>query len=150
MTTPARPSRRAQQRGTAAVEFALVAALFFTVLFGVIEMGRLLWTWNAAAEATRLGARLAAVCSMNDPGIRKQMRARLGTIQDANIVIDYLSPTSPANSCTPATCTSVRVSLQGVTFNAAIPFVPVAVPMPAFTTSLRREAMDSTGNAVCQ
>ena len=37
-----------QQRGVAAVEFALIAAVFFTILLGAMEMPRLLWTWNAA------------------------------------------------------------------------------------------------------
>jgi Flp pilus assembly protein TadG len=53
----ASPALRAHQQGLAAVEFALVALLLFTLLFGVIEMGRLLWTWNAAVVATRLSGR---------------------------------------------------------------------------------------------
>ena len=71
------PHRTASQRGVAAVEFALVASLFFTMLFGVIDMGRLLWTWNAAAEATRLGARLAVVCDIGDADIKTRMIGRL-------------------------------------------------------------------------
>jgi len=55
-------SLRKSQRGAAAVEFALVAIVFFMLLIGIVEMGRVLFTWNAAAEATRYGARVAVVC----------------------------------------------------------------------------------------
>ena len=64
----------------AAVEFALVAALFFTLLIGIMEMGRVLFYWNSAAEATRLGARLAVVCDLNDTTIK---------IADADDALDF-------------------------------------------------------------
>ena len=53
-----------KQRGVAAVEFALIASIFFTLVFGVMEMGRMLFYMNTAAEATRLGARVAVVCDV--------------------------------------------------------------------------------------
>jgi hypothetical protein len=43
------------------VEFALVAALLLTLLFGVMELGRVLLVWNSAQEVTRRAARDAAV-----------------------------------------------------------------------------------------
>src|SRR3954452_7753274 len=63
---PTRHASRHHQAGVAAIEFALVASLFFTVLLGIMEMGRVLFYWNSAAEATRLGARIAVVCDLND------------------------------------------------------------------------------------
>ena len=54
------------QSGVALVEFALVtSAGFIVVLFAVFELGRLLFIFNTANEATRLGARLAVVCDAN-------------------------------------------------------------------------------------
>ncbi len=50
------------QRGAAMVEFALIALLFFIILFGIIEFGRAFFTYNTLVEATRRGARVAAVC----------------------------------------------------------------------------------------
>jgi Flp pilus assembly protein TadG len=136
-------------RGAAAVEFALVCALFCTVLLGVMEMGRLLWTWNAAVEATRLGARMAIVCDMYDTDIRARMITRLPQLTNANISIAYLNPPAADNSCTPATCQAVRVSLTGFTHNTIIPFLPLSLTMPAFSTTLRKEFMNSAGNPVC-
>lgn len=49
------------QRGVAAVEFALVAILFFLLLLGVMEFGRLLYVWNTVQEVTRNAARQAVV-----------------------------------------------------------------------------------------
>jgi Flp pilus assembly protein TadG len=91
---------RKPQAGATAVEFAMIAVVFFTLLFGIMEMGRLLWTWNAAVEATRLGARLAVVCSLNDGAIASRMRNMLPTLAVANIDIEYLNPPFAENTCT--------------------------------------------------
>lgn len=137
------------QAGVAAVEFAFVALVFFTLLIGIMEMGRLLWTWNAAVEATRLGARLAVVCSMNDGAIASRMRDMLPALAVANIDIDYLNPPFADNTCTIENCKAVRVSLTGYTHVAVIPLVPLSLPIPQFQTTLTREGMNSTGNPVC-
>lgn len=137
------------QQGVAAVEFAIVAALFFTMLFGAMEMGRLLWTWNAAAEATRLGARMAVVCDLNDPSIIDRMRERLPALQASNVQIEYLNPGNPVNTCSAATCKSVRVTLAGYTHVPIIPFAALSIPIPSFQTTLPREFMQSAGNPVC-
>jgi Flp pilus assembly protein TadG len=141
--------RMKRQSGVAAVEFAVVAALFFTLLIGIMEMGRLLWTWNAAVEATRLGARLAVVCTMNDGAIASRMRQMLPALTTTNIDIDYLNPPFAENTCTIDNCKAVRVRLTGYTHVAVIPFVPLSLPIPTFQTTLPREAMSSTGNPVC-
>lgn len=149
-----RPSRNRRnpaqaQRGVAAVEFAIIASLLFTLLIGIMEMGRLLWTWNAAAESTRLGARLAVVCSIGDANIKTRMRQMLPALDNGNIAIDYLNPPFAANSCTTDNCKQVRVRLSGHVHQTIIPFLPLSVTLPPFQTTLPREYMDSTGNSVC-
>lgn len=49
------------QRGAAAVEFALIAWLFFALFLGVIEFGRFFYTFNTVQEITRCAAREAVV-----------------------------------------------------------------------------------------
>jgi Flp pilus assembly protein TadG len=142
--------RPSTQRGVAAVEFALIAGLLCTLLLGVMEMGRLLWTWNAAVEATRYGARLAVVCDLNDSHIKTRMISRLPSLGTANITISYLNPPAAVNTCTAANCKAVRVALTGYTFTASIPFVPMTLTLPAFSTTLRKEFMSSVANEVCQ
>ena len=142
-------ARRSSQSGVAAVEFALVCTIFFTLLLGAVEMGRLLWTWNAATEATRLGARLAVVCDINEPHIKTQMISRMPGLASSNIVVDYLNPPAADNTCTVSTCKAVRVSLTGYEHDTIIPFLPLTLDLPAFTTTLRREHMQSSGNPAC-
>lgn len=142
-------ARRYRQRGVAAVEFALVAALFFTFLIGIMEMGRVLFYWNSAAEATRLGARIAVVCDLNDADIKVRMQTMLSILQPANISIGY----EPAG-CTVDTCQSVTVSiLSGVSVATFIPYAPLSLTLPSFSTTLPRESMLSTfggrPNPVC-
>ncbi len=49
------------QRGTAAVEFALLAPIFIAVLFAIVEFGLILYTKSMLAQATREGARYGVV-----------------------------------------------------------------------------------------
>jgi hypothetical protein len=49
------------QRGAATVEFALIAIVFFMVLLGIMEFGRIMYIWNTAQEVTRRAAREAVV-----------------------------------------------------------------------------------------
>lgn len=133
-----------RQGGAAAVEMAIVSAVFFTILLGAAEMGRLLWTWNAAVEATRLGARMAIVCDVGEAAVVTRMRERLPALLPGNVTVSYL----PAG-CTSANCQSVRVTLAGYTHVPIIPFVPMSIPIPPFQTTLPREFMQSAGNPVC-
>lgn len=50
-----------RQKGVAAVEFAIIAILFFTLLFGIFELGRLFYVINSVQEVTRRAAREAVV-----------------------------------------------------------------------------------------
>lgn len=139
-----------RQQGVAAVEFALVCAVFFTLLIGMMEMGRMLFYWNSAAEATRFGARMAVVCDQADQSLVKtRMRARMPILPRDKISIVY----EPAG-CTINTCQSVTVSiLAGVSIATFIPYAPLSLSLPPFSTSLPRESMQSAaggvGNPVC-
>lgn len=154
---PPRPHRRAAsprpaglrrgrhgQRGVELIEFALVALIFFTLLLGVMEFARWLFTLNAASEATRWGARLAVVCSMDEANIKLRMRQILPEVSDAQISIQYAPP-----GCGPQSCTSATVSLVNASFIPVMPFLGTSVTLPSFATTLPRELMNSSGNPVC-
>lgn len=53
--------RRARDRGAALLEFALIAPLFFFVVFGGIEIGLLFRSHLAVEDASRTAARVASV-----------------------------------------------------------------------------------------
>lgn len=52
---------RERSRGQALVEVALVAPLFFALLFGLIDLGRVIWAVDVVGGAAREGARYASV-----------------------------------------------------------------------------------------
>lgn len=57
-----------QRRGQAMVEFALVAPMFFLLLFGIVEAGRFIFYYENLSHATREGARYAIVNGANTIG----------------------------------------------------------------------------------
>ncbi len=146
-----KPVNKRSQWGAHAVEFALVALVFFTLLIGIMEFGRWLFTLNAMTEMTRWGARLAVVCTKDAAvaAIRTRVRGINASIPASAIQIDYLDPGQAPNACGPSTCDSVRVSIVGATFTPHIPLFGEAITLPDFSTSLRRESMESADNSVC-
>lgn len=52
---------KAKQCGAAIVEFGIIAMLFFTILLGIMEFGRVFYLYNTVQEVTRCAAREAAV-----------------------------------------------------------------------------------------
>lgn len=52
---------RREQRGTALVEFALIAPVLFLLIFGVLDFSLALNDYNQASQLVGLGARAAAV-----------------------------------------------------------------------------------------
>jgi len=133
-----------KQRGVAAVEFAMIAAILFTLLFGVMEMSRILFAMNTAVETTRLGARLAVVCNKDAPVIKNKMVDMLGFLSPGNINVAYFP-----GGCDASNCRSVTVSITGLTVDTFIPLVPFTLSMPAFSTTLPRESMTSLNNPIC-
>ncbi len=140
MKSSALPSRLpARQQGAAAVEFALVASVFFTLWLGAMEFGRVLYLWNTAAEATRWGARIATVCDLDDAQIKGRMMGLMPMLGAADIAVSYLP-----GGCTVDTCESVTVQLTATTpVQTYIPFLPTNLILPSFTTTLTRESLQS-------
>ena len=138
------------QRGIATIEFALVATLFFfTMLIGIMEVSRLMFYWNTATEATRWGARIAVVCSIDDASIKTKMTSLFSLITPEDIQVAY----EPAG-CSVTTCQQVTVRIATtVPIQTAIPFLPLSVTLPSFSTTLPRESMKSSigsdANPVC-
>ena len=137
-------------RGATTVEFALALLVFLTFLLGITDFSRMLFTWSAANEATRAGARFAVVCdnTTSQAQVLVKMQALLPQISTINVAW------TPA-ACTAATCTGVTVSITGLNYQWISPIAGVAalaaIPMPRFSTFLPREMMrqDPNSNAIC-
>lgn len=80
----ARPRLRrlfGSERGTAVVEFALVAPILFMLVFGILDFGRALNYYNDITQLAGQGAR-AAVVDRNPDGTA--VGAASGTVDDAD------------------------------------------------------------------
>ncbi|MBP0629521.1 MULTISPECIES: TadE/TadG family type IV pilus assembly protein [unclassified Cupriavidus] len=140
-----------QEAGATAIEFAIVASIFFMLLIGIAEFSRVLFYWNTAGEATRLGARIAAVCDAKDATIKERMTKLMPKLQATNIQIGYEPSGCDADAdAARSTCRSVTVSVANVSVKTFIPVVPITLAMPSFTTTLPRESLNSsTGGKIC-
>lgn len=143
---------RRQQRGITTVEFAIVGAVLFMVLFGVTEIGRAFFVANSLVESTRRGARVAAVCPIGDP-----RAAQVAIFADADgqsriapdlttthVVVSYLDQNGAPLANPAASFTSiqyVRVRIVGYQMQLMIPFINPNVPMPEFAATLPRESL---------
>lgn len=58
-----------QRRGAAVVEFALVAPIFFMLVLGIIEVGRAMMVQQILVNASRVGARRAAMLFSNQAAV---------------------------------------------------------------------------------
>jgi hypothetical protein len=83
--------------GAIAAEFALVLPLLLIFIFGIIDVGRAMWTWNRAEKATQAGARFAVATEMVSVGLRNHSFVSGGLTQGASI---------PESSFGGATCIS--------------------------------------------
>ena len=102
-----RASRRdkvGREDGAAAVEFAIVATLFFMLVFGIIDFGFAFHSWNNAANAAREGARKAAV-SNDTAAIQARTIAAASTLDPTKLTVQR--PVQPVaatafNTCPPS------------------------------------------------
>ena len=53
--------RREGRRGQAMVELALALPIFFLIIFGLVDLGRAVYTYNTLSEGAREGARYGSV-----------------------------------------------------------------------------------------
>jgi len=145
------PSR---QKGIALVEFAIVGALVLLMIFAVLEISRAIFVANALTEATRRGARVAAVCPIDDPAIAQVATFNapgggnnspiIRNLDTTDFVLEYLGRTGNIIASPADNFYAIRyVQLRVVNFQhvVLIPFVNVTVTMPEFSTRLPRESL---------
>ena len=138
-----------QQRGLYLVEFALVSGVFFLMMFGAIEVARLMYTWSALNAMTQRGARIAAVCPLNDAAV-KQTAIFDGDVVPgvtaANISVEYLQADGLTAATGRGNTRFVKVEIIGYQHQMLIPatvanFVAPLLTAPPFTTLRPAESL---------
>lgn len=128
-----------RQQGLAALEFAIVGAFAGATLFAAMEVGRVLYVLNAVGEATRRGARVAAV-STEDAARAAVLFYGIKNLKAEHVDVDYYTETggTPAG---PGQTAFVSVRIVGYTLPLIIPGFNLTLAVPAFTTTLPVESM---------
>ncbi len=144
---------REKQRGMSTVEFSIVGVVLFLILFGIIEFGRALYVVNVLTEATRRGARMAAVCPVDDPApAQVAVFASSGGTNSAvvpglttsNVLIEYLDGNGNVIS-DPVTnfdeIRYVRAQIINFTLSLMIPLLYPTLSLDGFATTIPRESL---------
>ena len=125
MTRPSSARRAApkcpRRRGAAAVEFALVAPVFFVLLFGMIEYGRAVMVEQIITNAAREGARVAIISGATTTSVTTAVNTYLSGAG--------ISGATPSVSPNPSTASSGAT----VTVTVSVPYTSVSwLPSPFF------------------
>src|SRR6266446_4936662 len=90
------PRRFGNRRGVAAVEFALVAPVFFVLVFGMIEYGRVVMVQQVLTNAVREGARNGVVNGSTTSGVTSAVNNYLTSagIHTATVTVSPSPPSS--------------------------------------------------------
>jgi Flp pilus assembly protein TadG len=90
----ARRLRRSDRRGVAAVEFALVAPLFFLLVLGMLEFGRMVMVQQVLTNAVREGARVAVMDGATSDDVKATVRTYLSNalLPATDPVLDPVDP----------------------------------------------------------
>lgn len=135
---PCRLFRR-NRRAASAVEFAIVAPVFFLFVFGMIEYGRMVMVQQILTNASREGARQAVLDGATTAAVQTTVNSYLtsGSISGATVTVTPNPPTNAAFG-------------DPVTVTVSIAFSQVSwLPSPMYlggktltaTTVMRREAV---------
>jgi Flp pilus assembly protein TadG len=159
--TRARPSTGRRSIGQALVEFALVAPIFFAVVFGLIDGARLIFAYNTVSQEAREAVRLAAVqvghiaespcsapvCPANTTALlanvaaqANNMNAVVGTISTIYVTCTAAGTPAPTgnwtahNDCASSASSGNTVSVRLLA--TIIPLTPVfSIPFPTIGLS---------------
>ena len=154
---------RHDESGTTVAEFAMVALLFFTLIFGIIEFGRLLYTHNALTDATRRGARYAVLHHGATEADKQAVRnyvvygangtydvdgnptspPLIGGLATDMVIVDFdginIGGNPPQSLPFGSNIGSATVKIENYEFNLNIPVVGRALTLPAYTTTAMAE-----------
>ena len=154
-------NHRQNERGTTIAEFAVVALLFFTIIFGIIEFGRLLYTHNALTDATRRGARFASLHNKDSEDAVKNevvygskatydgkgnptsapiINGLTTTMVKVNYVGVPLDATGETTTGYGTNLGTATVKIEEFKFDLLIPIIGRRITLPTYSTTLTAES----------
>jgi Flp pilus assembly protein TadG len=131
---------RADRRGTAALEFALVVPVLISAFIGIVDVGMALYDQLQLVNAAEAGARYAAVNGWNSGKIQT-------AVTGATSLSAIAASPAPSQSCgcpngsgvavanCGSTCSTGTMAGTYITVNAQYAYTPI-IPYPGFGQSL--------------
>ena len=112
-------------RGQSLVEFALILPIFLLIIFGIIDLGRGVFAYNAIQNAAREGVRVAIV-DQNEDVIADEVQDHavgLG-LDDSDVSLSFLQPDTMTTPCNTPIAISCEVEiLVDYKFTPATPVI---------------------------
>jgi hypothetical protein len=159
-------NQRHNEKGATVAEFAVVALFFFTLIFAIIEFGRLLYTHNALTDATRRGARYAVLHQGLGESDKEKVRnfvvygpdvtfdadgnpnksPLINDLTTDMVEVDYEGIDLDGDPATPGTTNfgsnlgTATVRIENYQFNLSIPVIGRTLTLPEYTTTLTAES----------
>lgn len=159
-------NHRHDERGATIAELAVVALLFFTIIFGIIEFGRLIYTHNALTDATRRGARFAVLHQGLTEADQTKVKEYVvygenpekdgsGNIIAAPLInglttdmvnVDFEGidkdgdPDTPEKTAFGSNLGTATVKIENYQFNLSIPVIGRVLTLPSYETTLTAES----------
>jgi Flp pilus assembly protein TadG len=85
---------RRDQAGAAAVEFAMIAPVFFALLLGIVDVGRYMWTLNTMQYAIDDAVRAGVVQQMAPEDVEARVTETLAHLSAGSLVVEALPSSS--------------------------------------------------------
>jgi len=125
----------ADRRAGGAAEFALVLPLLLLFLFAIIDVARLMWTYNLAEKATQAGVRFAVVTDVIPTELNDDFALTYGLVGGDPVPTSTFASTT----CTGGACTG-NWGYDGTAFNAVVTRMRnIYDPIAASNVSIRYE-----------
>lgn len=150
------------ERGATVVEVAMASIVFFVMIFGIIEFGRMFYTHNALTDAARRGARYAVLhekdhkcvenvvvygethVNPNTPNCDPTGPPLINGLTPDKVSVTYTGADLDGDPASPnpwgTNLGTATVSIEDFSFELSIPFLTQMLSMPEYSTTLTSES----------
>ena len=132
------------ERGAALLEFAIGSTIFVSAMFGVLEVGRMLWVHNSLVDATRRAARYAVNQGMSSAAQNgaRNMAVYGNAAGEGQPLVQDLSASQVKLTYQNFELGggTVTAEIENYDFSFVLPLVGKTMRLPAYKTSLTAES----------
>ncbi|NJN43966.1 MAG: pilus assembly protein [Anaerolineae bacterium] len=117
------------EQGQSLLEMAFALVILLLLVAGIVDLGRLFFTWVAIRDAAQEGAAYASVCPPNGPGNAQQIRDHIKG--SSHFPVDLSQPNvlvASGFTDQPTPGSQVFVIVTYTNFEFVMPILPLFIP----------------------